>query len=60
MKQLQAAVGKLAELEDKFVRDVNVAKGNRQRCVKLFDLCKRDEATKEEKWELHNLITGTR
>lgn len=56
MKQLQAAVGKLAILEDKFIRDKNIAKDNRQRCVKLFDLSKRDMATKEQKWELYNLI----
>ncbi len=56
MKPLRPATGKLAELEDKFIRDRSIAKGNRQRVVLLLDRCKRDDATKEEKWELFNLI----
>jgi hypothetical protein len=51
---LKPATGKLAELEDKFIRDRKIP--DRQRIVRLFDKYKRERPTAEQLTELERLL----
>lgn len=55
-KPLKPATGRLAELEDYFVRNRQAAKEDRQRIVRLLDKYKREEPTREQIEELERLL----
>lgn len=55
-KPLKPAKGRLAELEDYFVKDRQAAKEDRQRIVRLLDKYKRVKPTREQIEELERMV----
>jgi hypothetical protein len=55
-KPLKPARGRLAELEDIFVKNRKLAIDHRQYIVRLLDRCKRESPTKEQIAELERLL----
>lgn len=55
-KLIRSATGRLAELEDYFVKNKQAAKEDRQRIVKLLDIYKRVEPTKGQIADLERLL----